>query len=85
MPLLSVRYPALPVAANLGLAGVYFVEPWRFGRVVDALAARTTVNTARGGYCASCRRAPAACLACGSGFCASTWQHRHATHQQGAG
>ena len=25
--------------ANLALAGVYFVEPWLFGRVVDALAA----------------------------------------------
>jgi len=24
--------------ANLGLAGVYFLEPWLFGRVVDALA-----------------------------------------------
>jgi len=26
--------------ANLGLAGVFFLEPWLFGRVVDALAAR---------------------------------------------
>jgi len=25
---------------NLGLAGVYFLEPWLFGRVVDALAAK---------------------------------------------
>jgi ATP-binding cassette subfamily B protein len=25
--------------ANLGLAGVYFLEPWLFGRVVDSLAA----------------------------------------------
>src|SRR3954470_10057228 len=25
-------------AANLALAGVYFLEPWLFGRVVDALA-----------------------------------------------
>ena len=25
--------------ANLALAGVYFLEPWLFGRVVDALAA----------------------------------------------
>ncbi|MFT3907764.1 MAG: glucan ABC transporter ATP-binding protein/ permease [Steroidobacteraceae bacterium] len=28
------------VLANLGLAGVFFLEPWLFGRVVDALAAR---------------------------------------------
>ncbi len=26
--------------ANLGLAGVFFLEPWLFGRVVDALAAK---------------------------------------------
>src|SRR5262249_61720569 len=26
--------------ANLALAGVYFLEPWLFGRVVDALAAQ---------------------------------------------
>ena len=25
--------------ANLALAGVYFLEPWLFGKVVDALAA----------------------------------------------
>jgi len=29
----------LLVLANLALAGVYFLEPWLFGRVVDALAA----------------------------------------------
>ena len=28
------------VLANLALAGVYFLEPWLFGRVVDALAAQ---------------------------------------------
>jgi ATP-binding cassette subfamily B protein len=28
--------------ANLALAGVFLLEPWLFGRVVDALAARTT-------------------------------------------
>src|SRR5436305_3901573 len=26
--------------ANLALAGVYFLEPWLFGHVVDALAAK---------------------------------------------
>jgi len=28
----------LLLLANLGLAGIYFLEPWLFGRVVDALA-----------------------------------------------
>ncbi|MBS0394910.1 MAG: glucan ABC transporter ATP-binding protein/ permease [Proteobacteria bacterium] len=31
----------LLAAANLALAGVFFLEPWLFGRVVDALAAAT--------------------------------------------
>ena len=38
---LLAREKALAIAltlANLALAGVYFVEPWLFGRVVDALA-----------------------------------------------
>jgi ATP-binding cassette subfamily B protein len=51
MPLLSVYLrvvgllapekglASLLVLANLGLAGVWFAEPWLFGRVVDALAA----------------------------------------------
>ena len=29
---------ALLLLANLGLAGGFFLEPWLFGRVVDALA-----------------------------------------------
>jgi glucan exporter ATP-binding protein len=32
------RLAILLVLANLGLAGVYFLEPWLFGKVVDALA-----------------------------------------------
>jgi ATP-binding cassette subfamily B protein len=32
------------VLANLALAGVYFLEPWLFGHVVDALAARVRAD-----------------------------------------
>jgi ATP-binding cassette subfamily B protein len=40
---------ALLLLANLGLAGAFFLEPWLFGRVVDALAAATGTAAPRGG------------------------------------
>ena len=52
MPILRIYYRVIALLAperklaivlalaNLSLAGVYFLEPWLFGRVVDALAAK---------------------------------------------
>jgi ATP-binding cassette subfamily B protein len=40
---------ALLLLANLGLAGAFFLEPWLFGRVVDALAGATGTVGPRGG------------------------------------
>ena len=59
MPILRVYYRVIALLApekslaialalaNLSLAGVYFLEPWLFGRVVDALAGKTHENAWR--------------------------------------
>ncbi|MFI4968806.1 MAG: glucan ABC transporter ATP-binding protein/ permease [Lysobacterales bacterium] len=59
MPILRIYYRVIALLApertlaialalaNLALAGVYFLEPWLFGRVVDALAAKSHENAWR--------------------------------------
>ena len=56
MPILRIYYRVIALLApekglaialalaNLSLAGVYFLEPWLFGRVVDALAGKSHAN-----------------------------------------